>query len=203
MWKNLSSIFLMTIPFASTNNQLSIQVRGSMCTTNRDLINDNSSRIDKQNYCWRSNCPWYKESFQNPRESLRELYIHSHIDPIYTVSEKIIRQSNKMKSKNYAEKKLDSMEANERCDRLPPMTRSPSKSPHSDEGIEPDSERKQRCGPRRWSLDSSLHNDDDTVGVPHVRRKSMITRCCSSDSAVVSDEDQARGKGYIFSLHRY
>lgn len=120
-----------------------------------------------------------------------------------------------MKSKTTSKPKsdssdLDPSEINESYDEfnaiMLPISRTMSKSPSSDEGIEPDSDLKslhQVPGP--WSLDSSLSNADDdccrrdsnnSTSSLGQRRKSRakVTRCCSSDSAVISDDDQNKGK---------
>lgn len=73
-----------------------------------------------------------------------------------------------------------------------PMARASSKSPQSDEGIEPDPEQKRGFVARCWSLDSAVPSDDDCCQNSH---KVRVTRCCSSDSAVLSDDDQSKGKG--------
>ncbi|CAD6222613.1 GSCOCG00001053001-RA-CDS [Cotesia congregata] len=119
-----------------------------------------------------------------------------------------------MKSKTTSKPKgdssdLDPSEINESYDEfnaiMLPISRTMSKSPSSDEGIEPDSDLKslhQVPGP--WSLDSSLSNADDdccrrdsnnSTSSLGQRRKSRakVTRCCSSDSAVISDDDQNKG----------
>lgn len=101
---------------------------------------------------------------------------------------------------------LDPAEANERYDEFDtinmPLARSASKSPLSDEGIEPDTERRRASVARCWSLDSPVPSDED---VSQLRRhKPRVTRCCSSDSAVLSDEDQNKGEFSLidFSVYR-
>ncbi|XP_033219680.1 inositol-trisphosphate 3-kinase B isoform X2 [Belonocnema kinseyi] len=90
-------------------------------------------------------------------------------------------------------------EANEKYDEFDtvkmPIVRSLSKSPLSDEGIETDSERKRAMMGRCWSLDSAVPSDEDiSQGVQQSRQnKLQVTRCCSSDSAVLSDDDQVKG----------
>ncbi|KAG7198698.1 hypothetical protein KM043_001693 [Ampulex compressa] len=99
-----------------------------------------------------------------------------------------------------SEEGLDPSEANERYDEFDtikmPVVRSLSKSPQSDEGIEPDTADRRRASVARcWSLDSAAASDDD-VSLPaqhQKRHKLRVTRCYSSDSAVLSDEDQAKG----------
>ena len=91
-------------------------------------------------------------------------------------------------------------EANEKYDEFDtivmPLARSLSKSPLSDEGIEPDSERKRAMVGRCWSLDSAIPSDEDiSQGVRQQKNnKLQVSRCCSSDSAVLSDDDQVKGK---------
>lgn len=70
------------------------------------------------------------------------------------------------------------------------VSRATSRSPVSDEGIEPDADRRliiARC----WSVDSAVPGDEDFSS--GMRNKSRVTRCCSSDSAVISDEEQNKG----------
>ncbi|XP_034938877.1 inositol-trisphosphate 3-kinase B [Chelonus insularis] len=94
---------------------------------------------------------------------------------------------------------LDPSEANERYDEfnaiMMPVSRTLNKSPQSDEGIEPDNESVKAIN-RSWSLDSSANGDDEGVrsGLWQRRRSRFkVTRCCSSDSAVISDDDQTKG----------
>ncbi|XP_011504863.1 PREDICTED: inositol-trisphosphate 3-kinase B [Ceratosolen solmsi marchali] len=72
------------------------------------------------------------------------------------------------------------------------VARSANKSPLSDEGIEPDSERKRGSVSRCWSIDSAVTSEED-YGQSVRRQKLRVTRCCSSDSAVLSDDDQNKG----------
>ncbi|XP_023289840.1 inositol-trisphosphate 3-kinase B isoform X1 [Orussus abietinus] len=76
-----------------------------------------------------------------------------------------------------------------------PMTRSFSKSPQSDEGIETDQDRHMGSVGRYWSLDSALVSDDDALQSTRQgkRHKMRVARCCSYDSAVLSDDDQSKG----------
>ncbi|KAJ8683467.1 hypothetical protein QAD02_019259, partial [Eretmocerus hayati] len=91
----------------------------------------------------------------------------------------------------------------------PPMPRSASKSPMSDEGIEADAIKRGSVS-RCWSIDSAVTScgsgpDEELLlfaaaaaaaavangscsGEVH-RNKLKVTRCCSSDSAVLSDDD--------------
>ncbi|XP_043284976.1 uncharacterized protein [Venturia canescens] len=80
---------------------------------------------------------------------------------------------------------------------MPVATRKLSKSPQSDEGIEPDSEKSKLTVSRSWSLDSNNHCEEDSPRAEKLwarrRSKQKVTRCCSSDSAVLSDEEQVKG----------
>ena len=95
-------------------------------------------------------------------------------------------------------------EANEKYDEFDtikmPTVRLLSKSPLSDEGIETDSERKRSMMGRCWSLDSAVPSDEDiSQGVQQkMQNKLQVTRCCSSDSAVLSDDDQVKGRCRFF-----
>lgn len=105
---------------------------------------------------------------------------------------------------------LDPSEVNESYDEfntvMIPTPRIMNKSPSNDEGIEPDSDLKSlhQVG-GSWSLDSSSVNGDDDCcrrdcnpnnSVWQRRRsRAKVTRCCSSDSAVISDDDQNQNKG--------
>jgi hypothetical protein len=73
------------------------------------------------------------------------------------------------------------------------IARSANKSPLSDEGIEPDTERKRGSVSRCWSIDSAVTSEED-YGQSVRRQKLRVTRCCSSDSAVLSDDDQNKGE---------
>ena len=75
------------------------------------------------------------------------------------------------------------------------VARSASKSPLSDEGIEPDGERKRGSVSRCWSVDSAVTSEEDFQ--TGRRQKLRVTRCCSSDSAVLSDDDQNKGESRI------
>uniref|UniRef100_A0A0C9RKS7 Kinase n=1 Tax=Fopius arisanus TaxID=64838 RepID=A0A0C9RKS7_9HYME len=93
---------------------------------------------------------------------------------------------------------VDSIEANESYDEfntvMVPVSRSLSRSPQSDEGIEADAEARRSAVARSWSIDS---NGDESEGKGNIWQKRQVkhrvTRCCSSDSAVLSDDDQIKG----------
>lgn len=92
---------------------------------------------------------------------------------------------------------VDQVEANERYDKFDtiatPTSRSLSKSPQSDEGIEYDPDRGGGSVGRCWSVDSAVPSDDDNSTSTNRRHKLSVTRCYSSDSAVVSDDDPIKG----------
>ena len=94
------------------------------------------------------------------------------------------------------------MEAQERYDefnaRAVPsaIARSTNKSPISDEGIEPDTDRKRGSVTRCWSIDSAVHSEED-YGHNVRRQKLRVTRCCSSDSAVLSGDDENKGEFFF------
>ncbi|XP_063977231.1 inositol-trisphosphate 3-kinase B [Diachasmimorpha longicaudata] len=101
--------------------------------------------------------------------------------------------------KNHIDGDVESIEANERYDEfntvMVPVSRSLSRSPQSDEGIEADAEARRNNVGRCWSIDSSNGDEEQGKGILWQRRQSKIrvTRCCSSDSAVLSDDDQIKG----------
>lgn len=105
---------------------------------------------------------------------------------------------------------LDSSEENEIYDQfnaiMVPVSRTLSKSPQSDEGIEPDSDSRKTSVTRCWSLDSSSTNGDDDVSKANQwqkrRSRLKVSRCYSADSAVVSDDDHNKGE-YIFIIFTY
>ncbi|KAK0163243.1 hypothetical protein PV327_006948 [Microctonus hyperodae] len=92
---------------------------------------------------------------------------------------------------------LDSSEENEIYDQfnaiMVPVSRTLSKSPQSDEGIEPDSDSRKTSVTRCWSLDSSSTNGDDDISKANQwqkrRSRLKVSRCYSADSAVISDDD--------------
>ena len=72
--------------------------------------------------------------------------------------------------------------------------------PQSDEGIEPD-ERRKLSVDGNWSLESANQRENNgTRGYEETdkrKTKQKITRCCSSDSAVLSDDEQVKGRIFL------
>ncbi|XP_015596499.1 uncharacterized protein LOC107268326 isoform X2 [Cephus cinctus] len=75
------------------------------------------------------------------------------------------------------------------------VARSYSKSSQSDEGIEPDTIPRNNSFRRCWSLDSAAPSEEDILrnADQQMEHKLQVSRCCSSDSAVLSDEDHNKG----------